>query len=221
MTKKKLILLTICICAAIPIHAQTSYGIEAGGVLDDILASNVEATPKFTYRMGAFVNYDKFWGSSIYYVKKGAKMSEFIPQYADYIQKIDASFNYVEVVPLFFKFKPLIVSRNFKMIPVIGMYGAYGFSGKGSLVGMTENNRIFHREIKQVFKDEQFTEDNKTYNFKSFQPFDAGGRFGIDFIYNKFILRVNCSLGFIDNISPYDKRMKHNSLDLSLCYLLK
>jgi hypothetical protein len=107
------------------------------------------------------------------------------------------------------------------MIPVVGIYGAYGFSGKASLVGMTEDNRIFHKEIKQVFKDEQFTEGNKTYNFKSFQPFDVGGRVGIDFIYNKFIFRVNCSLGFVDNISSYDKRIKHNSLDLSLCYLLK
>lgn len=204
----------------IPIHAQTHYGIEIGGVLDDILASNAEAAPKFTYRIGAFINYDKYCGSGIYYVKKGANMSEFIPQYTDYIQKLDIDFHYIEIVPLSLRFQPLKINQNFEIVPIAGIYGSYGFSGKASLVGVDRDKHVFNKEINNVFKDHQFTENNETYNFKSFQPFDAGGRLGVDFIYDKFIFRLNWSSGLI-NISSYDKKIKNNSLDLSLCYLFK
>jgi hypothetical protein len=201
--------------------SQPKFGVEVGGIDNEMFVSNLEVCPKFSYRIGGFINYDKFGGSGIYYVRKGAKLSDFLPQYAGYIQKLDISMNYIELVPISLRFETLIKEDNtdFKIVPTLSLYGEYGFSGKGTITGLAENGNTFSKQINNPFKDSQFTNENVNYSYKGFKNFDIGGKIGFDFIYkNKYVLRLNYTGGFI-NISPYDKKFKNNSLDFSLCYL--
>ena len=208
-------------CVANSAYAQSNFGIEIGGVYNGAIASNVEIKPKMSYRLGGFVNYDDTWGSGIYFVKKAAKMSEFIPQYADYIQKMDVAMNYIELVPLSVRLKPVNLNSNFTLTPVLSLYGAYGFSGSGTLTGIGESNGVFEKTIDNVFKDEQFSINNTAYSYKGFKSFDAGGKLGFDLTaQSKYIFRMNWSVGLI-NLSSYDKKLQTNSFDLSFCYLFK
>jgi hypothetical protein len=226
---KQIIILSIIalFCAVvIPMQAQSGYGIEVGGVLNDIRASNVDAKIKVTYKAGGFINYAihgyDILGAGIYYVKRSAKMSGFIPQYAGYIQTMDVSMNYIEILPFSIRFNKLAGGgKKLKIIPIASIYLAYAFSGEGSLTGVDENNRIFAKQIDNIFDDIQFVENNINYDLKRFQPFDMGAKLGVDFVYNnKFIYRLNWSTGGI-NFSSYDKAIKNNSLELSVGYLLK
>lgn len=203
-----------------PIHAQPGIGIEIGGVYSDLMSSNTKITPEFSYRTGGFIDYNNIWRSGIYFMRKNFQISEFIPHYVKYIQNLDASINYIELIPLSSKFKPFKVNKTFKIISFLSLYGNFGFSGTGHLTGLDKNNRIFKKQI-NLFRTEQFMVSDENYTFKKFQRFDIGVKIGLDFAYNdQYIFRLNWSVGCI-NLSSYDKRMRNNSLDLSLCYLLK
>jgi hypothetical protein len=224
---KKVILLFVgMLCMALSLHSQSKYGVEIGGIYNNMFVSNNEVAPKFSYRAGGFVNYSIFdsdiMGAGIYYVKKGVTLSEFIPQYAGYIQKMDVSMNYIELVPISMRFlnPKNSDSKKFRVVPVLSLYASYGFSGNGTLTGVDENNRIFTKKIDNIFKDYQFVENNVNYGFEGFKSFDIGGKLGLDCIYKQFIFRLNWTGGLI-NISSYDKKLKNNSLDLSFCYLFK
>jgi hypothetical protein len=215
-----LILIILFSITKLPIYAQANIGVEIGGVYSDFMSSNTKITPEFSYRIGGFIDYNNIWGSGIYFMRKNFQISEFIPQYVDYIQNLDVSINYIELVPLSSKFKPFKVNKSFKIIPFLSLYGNFSFSGTGHLTGFDNDNRIFKRQV-NLFQTEQFMVSDKNYTFKKFQRFDMGAKIGLDFAYNdQYIFRLNWSLGCI-NLSPYDKRIRNNSFDLSFCYLLK
>jgi len=208
-------------CMVTPMYAQSNFGVEIGGIYNEATTSNVEVKPKLSYRLGGFVNYDDTWGSGIYFVKRGAKMSQFATQYAGYIQKMDVSMNYIELVPLSVSLKSFNLNQNITLTPVLSLFGSYGFSGNGTLTGIGEDNAIFEKKIGNVFKNEQFTNNNVAYSYKGFKSFDAGGKLGIDLTaQNKYIFRINWTVG-VFNMSSYDKNLRTNSLDLSFGYLFK
>ncbi|MDR0230732.1 MAG: hypothetical protein LBI82_01245 [Dysgonamonadaceae bacterium] len=214
--------LFILICSVFSLQAQVNYGVEIGGLSNQLNTSNVEVNPKFSYRVGGFITYDEFFGSSIYYVRKGAKLSEFIPQHAGYIQQIDYSADYIEIVPISVRITqcPCQANRKLKTSLVLSLYAAYGFSGSGTLTGIDENNSTFKHSIDNLFKDNRFIENNVNYDFKGFNAFDVGAKIGADIGYKQFILRFNWTTGAI-NFSSYDKRLRNGSVDISLCYLFK
>lgn len=221
--RKKIILLIAVISVVYSVRSQTKFGIEAGGVYNGMFASNVEISPKFSYRVGGFVNYNQFWGSGIAYARKSAELSGFLPQYAGYIQKLDIAMNQVELVPLSLRFSAINIGRDFSITPVLSVYCLYGFSGKGTITGidtrLSESENTFHKEIGNLFKDSRFEEGAASYSYKGFKPFDAGGKIGVDFTYQKnYMLRFNYAAGLI-NLSSYDKKLRNSSLELSLCYL--
>jgi hypothetical protein len=211
--------------ASASLYAQSNVGIEAGWIQNNLATAHVDVKPGASFRIGGFVNYRMMdydgWGAGIYYVRKSAKLSDFLPQYAAYLQKIDYSADYVELVPVTLRFNTLFSGdpQKLKIVPVLSLYAAYGFSGKATLTGSSGNDPVFSKKIDNVFKDNRFTENNTDYDFKAFKPYDMGGKIGIDFVYNQFILRMNWTRGI--GISSYDKRMKNNSIDLSFCYLFK
>jgi hypothetical protein len=219
--KKTFILLIVLAGAVFPAHSQINWGVEAGGVYNEMLSSNLDASPRFSYRVGAFVNYWGIWSSGISYLRKSEELSGFLPQYAGYIQKMDLSLNYIELVPFSLKFKKSDVCKDFSITPVLSLYALYGFSGKGTVTGLDGNGGTFNKSISDVFTDSRFEEAGSSYDFEGLKAFDLGGKVGLDFMYKeKYILRLNYSVSTM-NISSYDKRMRNSSLSLSLCYLLR
>ncbi|MDR0680690.1 MAG: hypothetical protein LBG15_02390 [Dysgonamonadaceae bacterium] len=204
----------------LPLYSQPNLGIEIGGVYNDFVSSNTKITPEFSYRIGGFINYDNIFGSGIFFVKKNIQISEFIPQYVDYIQNLDVSINSIELVPIYVKWKPFNVNKIFKIIPFLSLYGHFDFSGTGYLTGFDKNNQIFNKQV-NLFQTKEFIEGGENYTFKKFQRFDIGARIGIDFVYNdKYIFRLDWSRGAF-NLSSYDKRIQSQFFNFSLCYLLR
>ncbi|MDL2257158.1 PorT family protein [Bacteroidales bacterium OttesenSCG-928-I14] len=220
--KKVVILLVLVLSPFLLIKAQVKFGVEAGGLANYVLASNAEGKYKFSYKVGAFVDYGKFHNdntieSGIYYVRKGVSLNGFLPQYADYIQKLDGSMDYIELVPVLFRFPILRLGETNKFSFLFGVFASYGFGGKATLWGNDSNNSLFSYQVDNVFKDQTFVFNDETYKFKKLNPFDWGAKVGLEYDLNKFKVRAQGAFSAI-NLSKYDKKISNSSLELSVGY---
>jgi hypothetical protein len=201
---------------SLSVFSQVQYGVEAGYVINNFDATNVEFKTKPSFRIGGFVRYDTDVESGIYFSRRGVSLTSFIPRYADKIESIDFYGNFVELLPLsvdLISNKKLITDKLSISVNV-GFYGSYCFEAKGNVVIDGEK-----AELKNVFKDTELTINGEKYTFKGFRPFDFGVSTGFKFLlFDKYFFRTNIPLSFI-NLTRYDKSIQYYGFNLSFGYM--
>ncbi|GHV43179.1 hypothetical protein FACS1894180_1490 [Bacteroidia bacterium] len=214
----KTTLIMFYLLVSLSVYSQVRYGIEAGYIVNNVDAINVESKTKPSLRIGGFVRYDNNIETGIYFSRKGMSLTGFAPQYADKIEKINFYGNYIELVPFsadLVSNQKLIFDKltwNFN----VGFYVSYSLGAKGNVVIANEN-----LELNNIYKDTELIINGEKYIFKAFNPFDFGTSVGFKFLlYDKFFIRAYTSLSFI-NMTKYDKKIQYNSICLSVGYMFQ
>ena len=201
-------------------QAQFNYGVELGGGISRLIASNPDATDAFGYRGGAFVSYTfgkrMFYESGIFYEKKGGKLTGFIPHYADNVRNMTIHLHYAGI--------PLKIGSHLtpRLAFKIGIYLSYGFSGNGTISYDDGLSHLFEAPITNTFKRESFTHNQTSYLFTPFRPWDWGGIIEMDYRFFKpVIIRLSAYLGRGNLHSEYDKAIRNSSVNIAVAYTFK
>lgn len=160
MKTNKLILACLVVLFALPAAAQVKLGVEAGANLSNYLTSNHSLPAgskdmKVGFQAGLTADYE-FQNhltlmSGLYFIRKGGNMK----LGEDYGQKpfyrypnVEAKMNYLQIpVKLGYSFH---VNDHLSLIPYVGLYAAYGFSGGKSSIQVVDNGKVTDGEWKPL-----------------------------------------------------------------------
>ncbi|MCL2097734.1 MAG: PorT family protein [Bacteroidales bacterium] len=219
---KKVVFITMFLACHAVSYAQINYGVEIGGGFSNMRVSNPNVTEKFGFRGGfnlsILTNSVYYFETGIAYERKGAKLTGFIPHYAENVRNMNVAFDYVEI-PLLFGFK---TRKKSALTWKWGFYFAYGFGGSGRIAFDDGSGQLFEEKITNVFKDQSYVRNGETYAFRPFSRWDIGAKLGYDWrIFNRFSIGLYGSIGLLNLGQPDDKRMSNASGIISVRYAFK
>ncbi|MBE6281315.1 MAG: porin family protein [Bacteroides sp.] len=217
--KKLFVFLAVLFCATYS-FAQMKWGIEAGANLSRFVGSASlpsEKKAKPSMQIGITVDYElsAHWMlmSGLSFVQRHGELGlgENYPSsalgYEAYMRfpKVQSKINYGQIpLKVGYNFR---LSRNFDLLPSMGLYAAYGF-GAGSC----------DMQIKNQGKTQWRPLDGMAENgLKAFRSWDWGATAGIKAIWKQhYVLSVDYSLG-IKKVSP-DYGLRNSTYQLSVGY---